>query len=211
MKYRTTQYLFARWMLALLPIVFGALWCANRALGRQRCWQEISAGVEEVRDGSGVLAFFKALISGRIFHSPEVARLDERIDFDFDLSNTFFAFLRGCALGACWGCYAYVAVIPSAHDLANFALPISVSLILGVILWLDIFARWRARRQNTNHRRRAARFGLRLLRESWLGWLALGSAVFFLTLLISTPLRMRADAALDRVLQLGEVKALQSQ
>jgi hypothetical protein len=196
--------LYANWMLALLPVMFGALWCAGVAVERQQQWQRRDAG-DASQSAGGVLSFLKAAAKGRVFDTSGVARLEEKAEMHFDFLGWFFNFLRGVGIGVFWLSWILAAYWPGRSEALYFMLPISVAFALGVILWLDIFSRWRARRKTVTHRRRTVRFGLHLLRESWLGWLALGSLLFFLTLLLAVPMRARADAQLDRYLKLGEV------
>jgi hypothetical protein len=195
---------YARWMLALLPVVFGALWCAETAVERQQRWQRQDAGNASHSPG-GVLAFLKAAAKGRVFDTSGVARLEERNEAHFDFMGWFFTLLRGVGIGVFWLSWILAAYWPGRSEALYFALPFCVAFALGVILWMDIFSRWRARRATATHRRRAVNFGVSLLRESWLGWLALGSILFFLTLLLALPPRVRADAQLDRYLKLGEI------
>jgi hypothetical protein len=192
--------------MALLPVAFGALWCANAAVRRQRQWQHSSlAQTSPPSSTSSLSAFFQAALHGRLFEPPRVARLEESVERHFDLMEFFAALLRGIGIGIFWIAWLLAACWPGRSEALYFFLPLAVAIAIGSTLWLDVFSRWRSRRATVNHRRRAARYGLRLLRESWLGWLVLGSLLFLLTLLLAWPLRARADRQLARYLRLGEI------
>jgi hypothetical protein len=203
---RDAYLLFARWLMALLPVVFGALWCAHAAVHRQRQWQRSGEAQPSPPSSTGSLsAFFQAALHGRLFDSPRVARLEESAERHFDLMEFLATLLRGIGIGVFWIAWIVAAFWPGRNEALYFFLPLAVAIATGSALWLDVLARWRIKRAAVSHRRRAARYGLRLLRESWLGWLALGSLLFLLSLLLAEPLRARANYDLDRYLRLGEV------
>jgi hypothetical protein len=177
------------------------------AVARQKRWQVISAG-EAPPVQAGVLPFARARLQEYLGRSaPAQRELTPRADFDaVALASSAF---RNLLLGAFWILWLLTALWPGQRQepLAFYA-PLFGALLLGGGLWLDLFMRWKKRRGAFNHRRRAARFGLRLVREGWLGWLALGSVLFLLTLLLAWPLRSRADAQITRFLTLGEIATL---
>jgi hypothetical protein len=175
-------------VVALIPILLGALWCAGRA----RRWQEAQRGHAAPR--AGVLSLVKAILSGKIFAHA----------MDYDVAGTGVLLARGFLFGAF--CVAWVAIALWQEDDGAIMIPMVLGPLFFALLIGEALSRWR----RSTHRRGAARFGMRLLRESWLGWLALGSALFLLTLLVSLPVRHHADRALDRIIELGEIKALQT-
>ena len=191
-----------RWLLALLPIAIGALWCATTAVARQKQWQRISNG-EELFKKQGALATARAMLH-RQGTRPQVARLETAPQSHFDAGEFVMDMGRGLGVGGFYIMWLLAAFWPNRDEASEFYIPLLIALAIGAASCFDYFKQWLKRRGAFNHRRRAARFGLRLMRESQLGWLALGSVLFLLTLLISIPLRARADAALTRYLTLGE-------
>jgi hypothetical protein len=195
---------YAQWVLALLPLAVSALWCMKVAVARQKKWQAISAG-EAPPARMGVLPSTRALLQEYLGRpAPAQRELTPRTDLNaVALASSAF---RNLLFGAFWVSWLLTAFWPGQRQEAlAFYAPLFGALLLGGGLWLDLFLRWKKRRGAFNHRRRAARFGLRLMRESWLGWLALGSVLFLLTLLVALPLRSRADAQIARYLTRGEV------
>jgi hypothetical protein len=191
------------WILALLPIVFGALWCTKIAVARQCVWQKISGG-ENITDKRNALAILRALI--RQHTAPnEATRFITAPLLAFDVVPFFVTMFRALA----WGVFYGMWLLAAFSNGVNLYTLLAIAVLIGGGLWLDLFWRWKQRRGTFNHRRRAARFGLRLMRESWLGWLALGSGAFLLTLLLAWPLRSHADAQIARYLTLGEIATLE--
>ncbi len=80
----------------------------------------------------------------------------------------------------------------------------TLSMGLASIFFIQ-YRQWRKR----PHRREAVRYGLRLLYHSLATWLVVGSVLYLCTLLISLPLRQRAEVKVDRVLAVGEVRAME--
>jgi hypothetical protein len=182
-----------QWLAALVPLVFGALWCAKTAVARQQLWQSISVG-ENIPKKRGALSTLQALL-----------RTPATLLLDFDLAPSLAAMLRALGAGVFFVAWLLAVFWPNRSEAVQFYGPLAVAFFVGGGLWLDLFLRWKKRRGAFNHRRCAARFGLRLMREGWLGWLALGSVLFLLTLLVALPLRSRADAQIARYLTRGEV------
>jgi hypothetical protein len=145
-----------------------------------------------------------ALCSGSIFHwrEPRASTSGHTaLDLNFNVGALLGGLLRAAGFGIFCGSWITAAFCEDTGTLIALA----IAATAGLFLWIDLFIRWSARKGRINHRRRTVRYGLRLLRESWLGWLALGSVLYFLTLLLALPLRNRADAALDRMIEVGEV------
>ena len=195
----------AHWALALLPLGFGALWCARVALARQRGWQKISAGETAHSQNRGALSTLRMFIQEHTAPPEKAARLQAEPQSNFDGTAFFMHALRGAATGIFWALWLLTSFWPARNEALSFYGPLLIGAALGAALWFDIFRQWIVRRADFNHRRRATRFGLRLMRESWLGWLAMGSIAFLLTLLLAMPLRSRADIQVTRYLTLGEI------
>jgi hypothetical protein len=200
------------WALSLLPVIFGALWCAGRAVEKQDEWRR------EADEYSGVhwpppfhfKNFLTALTTGNYFHhnNPHSDAAHHEIswpEFNFNLGAIALTFARGLGYAAFGAAWLATAV---SDDVTSRLIAAAIAFVLSLILWLDLYLRWHVSKGEVSHRRRAVRWGLRLLRESWLNWLVLGSLLFLLSLLLAAPLRFQANRAVDRYLRLGEIATL---
>lgn len=180
------------WVVAFSPLVLGVLFVAWRATD----WQKKQNG-ETVFSAP---IFLKSLLQGHAFRSPSGAR------DDLDVTAAFLKLFDWVGMLFFIAAWCVMALAASSESYEPWVTTFAMSVLFGGILLTEKIAIWRARPR----RRQSLRYGLRLLQRSLLAWLVVGSALYFLLLVISLPLRARAEQGVDRVLQLGEVAASQT-
>lgn len=180
---------FWRWIVALSPLLFGILFVAWRATE----WQKVRNN-EQLFSSR---AFFQSLLQGHAFRSPSGAR------DDLDVTAAFLKILDWFLMLLLIGSWWTLAFIAKNETSQAWLIPFVFSLLFSGVLFWEKIAIWRARPR----RRQTVRYGLRLLKRSFLAWLVLGSALYFVLLLGSLPLRQNVEWRVERVLRLGEVGA----
>lgn len=181
-----------RWIVMLSPLLFGVLFAVWRATEFQK-----------VRNGEqtfSAMAFFKSLLQGHAFRSPSGRRED--LDVTTAILKVVDWFLMVLLIAA----WCVLATIPKSDTSVSWLIPFTFVVLFSGILLTEKIMIWRARPR----RRQAVRYGLRLLSRSLWGWLVLGSTLYFVLLLVSLPLRGRAEQRLDRLMRLGELPASQT-
>ena len=178
-----------RWVIAFSPLLLGVLHVAWRATD----WQKKQNGELVFCARS----FFKSIFQGHAFRSPSGAR-----DY-LDVTAAFLKIADWFGMLILIACWYWLAIVGDGSDSALWLIPAALSFIVGGLLLWEKIAVWRARPR----RRQSLRYSLRLLQRSLAAWLILGSALYFVLLVISVPLRARAEQGVDRVLRLGEVGA----
>ena len=178
-----------RWVVALSPLLFGMLFAAWRATEKQKSWNG--------EHTFSIFGFFQSLWQGKAFSAPGGER------DDFDLGGAFLKLLDWILMLALIGSWYWLAMIGEYYQPWLFS--IALVLVFSGVMMAEKVAIWRARPR----RRHAFLYGLRLWNRSLLSWLVLGSVLYFVLLLVSLPLRARAEIGVEKVLRLGEVGASQ--
>ena len=112
---------------------------------------------------------------------------------------SWFTRVAQFAVGITLGIISWNIIFEGEHVALGFLLAFS-----GAILFY-YYRQWR----KCPHRREAVRYGLRLLYHSLAIWLVVGSVLYLGTLVLALPLRNRAEATVDRVLEVGHVRVMQ--
>ena len=144
-----------------------------------------------------VRTFLKSLLQGHAFRSPSGAR------DDLDVTAAFLNLFDWLGMLFFIAAWCLLALSAGAGNFESWLIPFVMSGLSGGILLWEKIAIW----QRRPRRRQSLRYSLRLLQRSLAAWLILGSALYFVLLVISVPLRARAEQGVDRVLRLGEVGA----